>query len=535
MIPSRAVRSPLCLAILAAGCAHRAPAPQPAPPPHAPPAASAPDASAPRRALRHREPEAAPAEFAARTREVDVDRDGRPDRALLYPALPPIGEWRVTFADVPPAVIAHRLADGRYALDDEVTRASLRALCPAALAPVSPHASTESAPAGSERGPHAQMLFLEGLCRRVWGASADEAVAAARASARGASPGLFDAATVDAVADALRAYPVPLELDAHPAEPLALVTAAPPAAAAPTPAPDPRCAPVRRANDLLRQRANRAALPTLNDMPVTLGQGELPECMATERGVWSVQLRGHDVTRTADSVTLEARAELVWRPAAGPAPTPLRPPFELSATAFTQEWASLAATSDYDGDGTPEVVVRRSAWEHEGGGSERLAVYTTRDGRVQPYAPAAAFGEAREAVDADRDGRADLVLPSPWTVTDVCGLEGIEHPGPTVLAHALPDGTFSTTDAVARAWALAGCHRGGNDEPDVVDVACARIRGVGPEDTVAALQARWPAGPQCLTPETQQGLCLTFPSLAATALVNPPFAPVREGDVPALP
>jgi hypothetical protein len=58
---------------------------------------------------------------------------------------------------------------------------------------------------------------------------------------------------------------------------------------------------------------------------------------------------------------------------------------------------------------------------------------------------------------------------------------------------------------------------------------------MGAEDTVAALRARWPAGPLCLTPEMTQGLCLSFPRLAAMALVDPPFAPVREGDVAPLP
>ncbi len=502
---------------------------------------SAPDAAAapPARVVRHREPATGrPPEFDANARTLDVDRDGVTDLVLPWPTLPTIGGFRGDFADVPPAVLAHGLAEGRFALDDDLTRAALRGVCPSPLPAVSPH-TAEGTPSEQEQSLHAQALFLEGFCRRVWGASVDEAVERVRASATAASPGVFSTDTVRAVTEALRSFPVPQELEATTAEPIALVPDAPTdnaSTAAPTPATDPRCAPILRANATVIARARSAVSVVAESNRPRVEVSSFPTCVATPRGVWSVQYKSFTVAR-GDEPSITMRAEVVWRPTTGAAARPAQ--FTMRSNSYAWEMMSIAATGDYDGDGVPEVFVRTDSDEMEGAGSLAIKLYTARDGAARPYANAERFEHVVEVTDADRDGRDDLVLPSPWTITDSCGLEGITHNGPRVLAHALADGTFSTTDDIARAWAVRGCvremHQEGDAYADVIDVACARIRGATAEQAVAALARRWTNAPLVYSNEHATSLCLALPSVASQALIAPPFEPVREGNAPTLP
>src|SRR4051812_7711513 len=69
-----------------------------------------------------------PAGFDADVTEQDVDGDGLLDRVRAIPAVERPGAQPFTFMGLPPAIVAHRLPDGRYAVDDDLTRAALRAL-----------------------------------------------------------------------------------------------------------------------------------------------------------------------------------------------------------------------------------------------------------------------------------------------------------------------------------------------------------------------------------------------------------------------
>lgn len=538
VIPSRAVRKLITASLLVAACSHPAPSVVVAPTP-AVTAASDAATPPPARVVRHREPVTGrPPEFDANARTLDVDHDGVTDLVRPWPTLPTIGGFRGDFVDVPPAVLAHGLAEGRFALDDDLTRAALRSVCPSPPPAVSPH-TAEGTPSEQEQSIHAQTLFLEGFCRRVWGASVDEAVERVRASATAASPGVFADDTVRAVIEALRAFPVPQELEATTAEPIALVPDAPTPPtppAAPTTAPDPRCAVILRANAALIARARHAVSVVAESNRPRVEVSDLPTCVASPGGVWSVQFKTFTVAR-GDEPSITLRAEVVWRPTTGAAARPAQ--FTLRSNSYAWETLSIAATGDYDGDGVPEVFVRTDGDEMEGAGSLTIKLYTARDGQARPYANAERFERIVEVTDADRDGRDDLVLPSPWTITDSCGLEGITHDGPRVLAHALADGTFSTTDDVARAWAVRGCvrerHQDEDAYADVIDVACARIRGASAEQTVAALARRWTNAPLVYSNEHATSLCLALPSVASQGLIAPPFEPVREGNAPTLP
>lgn len=495
------------------------------------------DAGPPQRVVRHRSPEAAPPEFAAQARSEDVDGDGLDDLVRYFPSLPSLGELSVDFSQMPPVVVAHRLPDGRYALDDEVTRAALRALCPSPPPPIRSIRGSGDIRDG-ERVAYLEGLFIDGFCHRVWGAPIDQAVASVRASASAAPDGLFPPDTLPPVIAALRAFPVPQELEPLDAPPLPLARAVPPTDpsldldAPPAPG-DPRCAAVERANAALLARANRASDRSLGERGGHLLHRAERLCVATAQGVWAIALEGFRVAR-GDQEGLLATGLLTWRPNAGRAAAGVRIGYQ--ANSYSGDETMLVPAADYDNDGTPEVIVHRRERDSEAGGHHTRRVFTARAGTLEPYAPAARFGAVDGVVDADRDGRPDLVLESPWAASSRCGYMGQTHYGPALLAHALPDGTFSTRDDVARAWTLSRCVReegSGEAPPDVLDVACARIRGASSESVIAALQARAPAGHPRAIDETHAERCLTFHEMAAVALVPLPFDPVREGERPA--
>ena len=117
---------------------------------------------------------------------------------------------------------------------------------------------------------------------------------------------------------------------------------------------------------------------------------------------------------------------------------------------------------DYDGDGTPEVAVYESRFDHTRSPQVRLALWTSRGGQVKPYAPAISL-PAVGARDVDEDGRPDLLIDT--RDEELCespgpGLDCIPGAhtslGPDAVAHSLPDGGFSTTDAVATQWSTPG-------------------------------------------------------------------------------
>ena len=110
---------------------------------------------------------------------------------------------------------------------------------------------------------------------------------------------------------------------------------------------------------------------------------------------------------------------------------------------------------DYDADGLPEVGVYQSSWHHTLPPTIGLSVWTVKQGRIVPYAPADAL-PAVGARDIDADGRPDLMLDSRG---EFLGPEGNvqSHTSlqPDAAAHSLPNGDFSTKDAVAKRAAEA--------------------------------------------------------------------------------
>ena len=166
---------------------------------------------------------------------------------------------------------------------------------------------------------------------------------------------------------------------------------------------------------------------------------------------------------------------------------------------------------DWDGDGRGELYLHESHEQHENGNEvarlERCWTFNARDVAVREHAPEAA--RAVRIADVDGDGRPDLVLRSPWVDVGPCGLADIDFPGPLLLRHSRPDGTFAADDAAAHGFIAHQCRErpeglipattsDGPDTPDTQPsyrVACARWWGRAADDVAAEVTRTYPEVP----------------------------------------
>jgi hypothetical protein len=169
---------------------------------------------------------------------------------------------------------------------------------------------------------------------------------------------------------------------------------------------------------------------------------------------------------------------------------------------------------------------------HEDQEFSRGRLYTFEGGRIVPYAPAANI-LVEGLLDADGDGITDLSTYGPFDhVGEWCGSGfGYRIAGPLLLAHGLPDGTFSMNDAVAVAHAKKECPKsparivvkGSEDKPvtNARNVACLRLWGA----SVASVEAR--VERECPTPAEEQnckpGVCSDNEMLLLWAKKTPPL------------
>lgn len=190
-------------------------------------------------------------------------------------------------------------------------------------------------------------------------------------------------------------------------------------------------------------------------------------------------------------------------------------------------WRVIGAF-DFDHDGSSEGIVSdRDAYEREA----RVAVLSARSGAIELYAPSLAVPPAEAVADVDDDGQWDLVYnaraPYPTTVDPPTYAR---LPTLSLVAHGLPDGTFSLDDAVAREVAERQCSNMPRrfialDSPttpyevpyiESVDaVACARLRGATAEQIVQQIIAEL-ATNDSVTPGDAEALMLQ-------AVWKPPF------------
>lgn len=153
---------------------------------------------------------------------------------------------------------------------------------------------------------------------------------------------------------------------------------------------------------------------------------------------------------------------------------------------------------DYNGDRHPEVVVATEELDnavipHRSHTPERYLhgrVFQATSRGIELYAPTATYVISGMR-DIDGDGRPDLLSRLGYTVeghVDCAVDDGASYAllGPELALHSREDGTFSASDAVARAYAETVCasrplrlqpEEAAEDER-YVDIVCARVRGV---------------------------------------------------------
>jgi hypothetical protein len=330
------------------------------------------------------------------------------------------------------------------------------------------------------------------------------------------------------------------------------VTSEPPASLLPTSAPQapppPPVDPCARAEELSRRallEADALASSPPEDMTAPDASHAqaawraltepLRHCVRAGDGAWILAperamfewTRGPDVLGN----TLQAhRSEISLRPTFvhTDAPPTAGDPLTIGVSALESHAIEITidGSSDYDGDGTPELVAHTTSQSFESSPSRHHLVVSVVAGRVEPFAPAAGL-EIESAIDADEDGLLDFVGIWPgWSAED-CGMDPPVEGRPSVLFHAA-HGAFETNDAVAARFLRQRCAPAVDPlVPDAEDcgwfalrrrLACARARGESVVDLTARLDAALKGLSPELRPNDQERA-----ALRAYAAVEPPL------------
>lgn len=262
----------------------------------------------------------------------------------------------------------------------------------------------------------------------------------------------------------------------------------------------------------------------------------LRRCVRAGEGAWIVApvratfewTRGRDLF---DDEVATYRTELVVRAAYHPAEGPplLGEDLVIGDAPLESRAVELAidGTSDYEGDGSHELVFHTRAQSFESSPSMRYFVLSVAGDHVGAFAPAAGL-EIEATTDADRDGLLDFIGIWPGWAAEDCGMDPPLEGRPSVLFHA-SHGRFATDDRVAARFLRQRCAPA--VEPLVPDgddcnwfalrrrLACARARG----ETAAELGARLDAALDAL-PADARPTDATRAELHAYAAVDPPLS-----------
>lgn len=266
-------------------------------------------------------------------------------------------------------------------------------------------------------------------------------------------------------------------------------------------------------------------------------------CHDTSSGIWAIVLE--ELALNAEGM-LEGEWAIVHRDARG-RQSEVRPhvlPPDLSEPRNVNYSASPCYSMldipeptafDYNNDGVPELVAPIAYRPAEEASIYGGNIWTVIDGQIAPYAPAG--GVVVHAVrDVDTDGRPDLVIHGPYTSlsTSCASSFSLTALGPPLLAHSLADGTFSTDDEVALAFARASCpgpptsiverHDEGSVDSDRTGnaVVCARLWGAETSALVAQLR-RECAVPSHVARDNPCSECMESSFFEVWASTEPPL------------
>jgi hypothetical protein len=159
---------------------------------------------------------------------------------------------------------------------------------------------------------------------------------------------------------------------------------------------------------------------------------------------------------------------------------------------------------DYDGDGVDELVLTVNLEGHESEPGSLVRIFTFKNGKIDELDIPTELA-ANELRDVDGDNRPDLILDSPFSTSIPCTLSAELH-GPALIAHALPNGTFSINDSVALDYLKKQCP----SKPTLKKVPTNNIDAYGKLLLQSACALFWGAAPsavhkQILSPPKGEG------------------------------
>lgn len=267
--------------------------------------------------------------------------------------------------------------------------------------------------------------------------------------------------------------PLPVAAVEAPARPPADTSAPAPSAPPAPPPPDP-CAELGRAHHEVVDGSPLAPLARQRGSTPPLIAPFFGKCLPTPHGHWAVVITEAREDPPADvacwaivHVDAGGRTARAYPPALGYGDAArCRATFD-DANLVYGNWSSVSfadpVLADLDGDGEPEIFVKRDGSHQNQDVGDADLVWTYRDGAVVPFPPLRNFG-VTALRDVDGDGRLDAVTHGDLHTSGGhrCGLMSMERfpvVGPELLAHAHADGTFSFDDDTARAFAKKQCPR----------------------------------------------------------------------------
>lgn len=185
---------------------------------------------------------------------------------------------------------------------------------------------------------------------------------------------------------------------------------------------------------------------------------------------------------------------------------------------------SVEGLFDYDGDGVSEIALTTSHHYGDEDRTETTKMYSLKNGEIVEYKAAPLPFMAMR--DVDGDGRPDLLIKSPFVAEIQCSYDGETAAGPTLVAHSLPNGEFSTRDEVAKEIVRLQCGPSPKDilvtsgegkdlkvdsQATMMRVTCAKIYGATTEEVTGRIRKAYPFPHEANDSEPKDGPGMCFP------------------------